>query len=32
MNDLFTFKNREEVPEKYTWDLTTKYKSTKDWE
>lgn len=32
MNELFTFKNREEVPEKYTWDLTTKYKSTKDWE
>lgn len=32
MNDLFTFKNREEVPEKYTWDLTAKYKSTKDWE
>lgn len=31
MNDLFTFKNREEVPEKYTWDLTAKYKSTKDW-
>ena len=29
---MFTFKNREEVPEKYTWDLTTKYKSTKDWE
>ena len=32
MNDLFTFKNREEVPEKYRWDLTAKYKSTKDWE
>lgn len=31
MNDLFTFKNREEVPEKYRWDLTAKYKSTKDW-